>query len=94
MRKRIHSGPHNDTAQSLFHLGEVNFLQGECSKAQQKYEVALQMFRTVYQNGHTDIDWCEARLREVKEKMRTELSRIQKRVFPLLTEPPNLVIRV
>ena len=94
MRKRIHSGPHNDTAQSLFHLGEVNFLQGECSKAQQKYEVALQMFRTVYQNGHTDIDWCEARLREVKEKMRTEFSRIQKRVLPLLTEPPNLVIRV
>ena len=91
MRQRIHSGPHNDTAQSVFHLAEVNFFQGEYSKAQQKYEVALQMYRTVYKKGHADIDWCEARLREVKEKMRTEFSRIQKRVLPLVTEPPNLV---
>ena len=91
MRQRIHNGPHNDIAQSLFHLGEVNFLQGEYSKAQQKYEVALQMYRTVYENGHTDIDSCEARMREVEEKMRTDFSRIQIRVPPLLAEPPNLV---
>ena len=40
--------------------------------------VCLQMFSTVYENGHTDIDWCESRLREVKEKMRMEFSEIQK----------------
>ena len=73
MRQRIHSEPHDDTANSLFWLGEMNFLQGKYKKAQEKYEAALLMYKAVYKSGHKDIDWCEAKLREIKEKMKTNL---------------------
>ena len=69
----IHSGPPDDTAMSLQCMGVVYFHTKEYNKSREMYEQALQMYKQVYKNGHAEIDRCERRLMEIKEKIKTEL---------------------